>query len=152
MQLTRQHRRSGRPQLNMASMIDIVFLLLIFFMCTSSFLKLENEMPTQVPASGTGGGKEDDIGPIRVHLSYDGSLVTLVCDNAECGTPEAFVERLRELAQAAAAASGDPPPVIIRGEPNVPFGEMVAALDSAYEAYGAYPEKRIAFAVEGDGP
>ena len=150
MQLTRQHRRSDRAKLNMACMIDIVFLLLIFFMCTSSFQKPENEMPTQVPTAEEGGSEQDNLGPVRVSLSYDGSLVTVVCDGVECHTPAAFVGRLKELAQAAVASRGGPPPVIIRGEASVPFGEMVSTLDSAYEAYDPYEEKQIAFAVDGD--
>jgi len=35
MLLTRRKQEQTRPQLNMAAMVAIVFLLLIFFMCTS---------------------------------------------------------------------------------------------------------------------
>ena len=148
MQLTRQHRQSGRPKLNMASMIDIVFLLLIFFMCTSSFRKLESEMPTQVPQSRGARKSVEDVGPIRVRLSLEGTVV-VECDSVVCGSYAGLVRRLRQLA--AARSPHPPPPVLIQGEANVPYGDMVAALDAAYEAYAEHEEKRVAFWLQEAG-
>jgi len=141
MLLTRQSRRARRPELQMASMIDVVFLLLIFFMCTSSFPKLENDMAAQLPHSGSGDAAlEEDFEPIRVRLAPMGeSGVLLSVDGRACGSFPALLEALR-----ARRAVADLP-VIIEAESTVLFGHMVSALDSCHQA----DLRRVAFSRRG---
>ena len=48
------HRDShGRLDVKMTPMIDVIFLLLIFFVCTASFRAAEEVLPAQMPSSGT---------------------------------------------------------------------------------------------------
>jgi len=146
--LTRQHRGSGTLELNMASMIDIVFLLLIFFMCTSSFRKPEREMLTQLPRIGSGTEAEaSDYASIRIRLRRvaDGVLVTLrVTENREdaVGTFDALVERLKQRRAIADV------PVVIEGQGDVALGHMVSALDACYQA----DLRRVAFSTKGVEP
>ena len=46
--------REGNPpiELNLTSMIDVFFLLLIFFVCTSSFDEPEKNLPTKLATQG----------------------------------------------------------------------------------------------------
>jgi biopolymer transport protein ExbD len=61
-----QERR--RPELSIASLIDIVFLLLVFFMLAGSFLNLEAlDLAAPGAATSSAGGGESDSLVIRLH-------------------------------------------------------------------------------------
>ncbi len=142
MLLTRQSRQPPRPELNMASMIDVVFLLLIFFMCTSSFQKLENDLPAQMPQAGQAQTQETPLEPVRIRASRVNNATIFQCGDNACATPAALVQRLKAL-----RALGDAQ-VIIEGQGDVPFGDMVAALDACYQA----DLRRVAFSAKGAAP
>ena len=59
-----------KPELNMAPLIDVVFLLLIFFMLTSNMVKLE-AINLELPSSGTANSIEKKL--INVSLLANGS-------------------------------------------------------------------------------
>jgi biopolymer transport protein ExbD len=140
MLLTRQSKTLSRPVLNMASMIDVVFLLLIFFMCTSSFQKLENDLPTQLPQVGVGQDRQaDDFDPVRIRLTRSGAGVLVTCDGLACATFDELAEQLR-----ARRAIADVP-VIIEGQGTVAFRHMVRALDACYRE----DLRRVAFSARG---
>ena len=65
------HRRSETEGVNMAPLIDLVFLLLIFFMVTTSFVK-ETGIDVQRPTASTATLKEK--GNILVGISADGRI------------------------------------------------------------------------------
>ena len=126
----------------MAAMIDVVFLLLIFFMCPSTFARPERDLPSPLPRKGTAAEADDqDLPAVRIRLALaDGSLA-VTCDDQPCASTKDLLAMLE-----ARAAIGDPP-VIIDGQQAVPFGQMVAALDACHRA-GLY---RTAFAAGEDG-
>ena len=70
-----QSRKSGRSpmQLNLTSMIDVVFLLLVYFVLTAAFTEAEGvitaNMPGDVP---TPNEPPPPVQPIRVHVSAQG--------------------------------------------------------------------------------
>ena len=124
----------------MASMIDVVFLLLIFFMCTASFKLLESQLPSQLPQAGTGEKAEhDDFDPIRIRLSRSPTGVLVECDGQPCATFAGLTDTLRARSRIADL------PVLIEGEPFVPFGHMVAALDACHRA----DLRTVAFSAKG---
>ncbi len=142
MLLTRRKLAQARPQLNMAAMIDVVFLLLIFFMCTSSISLIESSLPGQVSHLGPSSDQElDDMLPylIRLERVSDGVLVSL--EDRPCATFEDLFDRLREID----ILSGEGP-VLIKGQGTVPYGYMVAALDTCRRA----GFRRVAFSTKGD--
>ena len=143
MQLTRQRHTSKRAVLNMAAMIDVVFLLLIFFMCTSSFVRPERNLRSRLPQAGAPGAADaEPLDPVRIRLSRSPAGVVVTCDDQACATTDRLVGMLR-----ARRALGDPS-VIIQGAAAVPFGRMVTALDACHRA-GLY---RVAFSPKGTGP
>jgi len=143
MQLARQKHVRKRPLLNMAAMIDVVFLLLIFFMCTSSFVQPEKNLPSRLPEAGAAAAQEPELlDPVRIALAGVPGAVAVTCDGQPCATGEQLVSRLR-----ARRAIGEPV-VIIQGTGTVPFGEMVVALDACHRA-GLF---RVAFSPEGLEP
>ena len=84
MKLTRQTKKPGRIELNMASMIDVVFLLLIFFMCTSAAPEIENELPTKLPRSSGERDRQEDFDPIRIRLANPQKKLALTIDDTPC--------------------------------------------------------------------
>lgn len=142
MLLTRRKQESAPPQLNMAAMVDIVFLLLIFFMCTSSISQLESSLSGQVSRLGPGSGKDsENILPyiIRVERVSEGVLVSL--EDRPCATFDDLFDRLLET-----YSRGGDNPVLIKGEGAVPFGFMVAALDACRRA----GFRSVAFSAKGE--
>ena len=123
MRLTRQKSVLAVPQLNMASMVDVVFLLLIFFMCTSSLNPLENDISSQL--SGRGQGAER---PVRITLSGVTGRVSITCDEKEIANFQLLEAELQRR------AALDDRPVIIEGQAGVPFRFMVAVLDACHRA------------------
>ena len=81
----------------MAPMIDVVFLLLIFFMLTLKIVKLEGDfsinMPIQAPAQAS--DELPDI-PIKVFLKAnpDGTMASLTFGSRNLGTGDQAFERL----------------------------------------------------------
>ncbi|MCF7958541.1 MAG: biopolymer transporter ExbD [Phycisphaerae bacterium] len=130
MKLTRQTYKPERPSLNMAAMIDVVFLLLIFFMCTTSFTPPESELLAQLPRIEAGQGGREDFEPVRIYLSVAESnpAVLIQCDGLGCDD----FSHLREMLTARKAIADVR--VIIGGDPTVPFEYMVQAMDVCYDA------------------
>jgi biopolymer transport protein ExbD len=140
MLLTRQNKKSGPPELNMASMIDVVFLLLIFFMCTSSFEKLENTMPSNLPGKSADDSAPDELfEPVRIEVRGMAEGVLVTVDGSPCRDFDALAGKLK-----ARRAIADLP-VVIAGEDRVPFEYMVGALDSCYRAN----LRKVAFSAKG---
>ena len=137
MLLTRQSRQGPAPQLSLAPMIDVVFLLLIFFMCTTTFKKLEKDLPSKMPEVGR--GAQQDFDPVRILVSKAAKGVLVTCNDQPCATIDDLVGRLRALRAIANV------PVVIEGQPTVPFGYMVASLDACYQA----DFQRVAFSARG---
>lgn len=127
MLLQRHIFKTTSAGLNMGAMIDVVFLLLIFFMCTTSFQSPEDRLPVQIPYVGGVATQPEDFEPIRIRLYGAAEGIRLTCDQQNCATFTELKTRLR-----ARRAIADIP-VIISGQDEVPFEHMVAALDSCYE-------------------
>ncbi len=124
----------------MASMIDVVFLLLIFFMCTSSFSTPEQLMPTQLPSVSPQARQAADFDPIRIRLAGGPGWVTMTIDGQAVTDLDALE---RQLAAREAVADV---PVIITGETAVPFDRMVGAFDRCRKV----GLERVAFSAGGD--
>ena len=141
MRLTRQKRIIERQQLNMPAMIDVVMLLLIFFMCTTAFNEPEKTLFTQVSRHGTGRGTNiEDFEPVEIVLRKSKNGVSILCDGQVCKSFEILGRLLRARRQLADVK------VIIKGHDDVPFWYMVAAVDTCYGAQ----LRRVAFSTKGE--
>ena len=70
--ITRQ-RRSGTTELNMASLIDMIFILLIFFLVTTSFVK-ESGVEVQRPIASS--AKAEEKTNLVVAVTQEGTIYT----------------------------------------------------------------------------
>jgi len=145
MLLTRQSLKPIRPILNIAAMIDVVFLLLIFFMCTTSFEAVDKDLAAQIPQLSGEPSEESDFEPIRIELRLGGAAteavggeVLIFCDGLKCS---GFVELAEMLGQRWAIADI---PVIIAGEDEIDYEHLVRVMDICYEiGFG-----RVAFSAK----
>ncbi|MBN1845517.1 MAG: biopolymer transporter ExbD [Sedimentisphaerales bacterium] len=140
MRLMRHIHTLTRPGLNMGAMIDVVFLLLIFFMCTTSFQPTESGLSAQLPQVGGAVREPQDYEPIWIRLAGDAETVHIVCDRRACADFDALAEELR-LRRAIADI-----PVVLAGQDRIPFAAIVRAMDLCYEVGFS----RVAFAARGD--
>jgi biopolymer transport protein ExbD len=61
--------RAGAPRLRMAPMIDMIFLLLIFFLLTARFRPMENFLPLQLEVGGPAAGQSGLVEPLTMYIS-----------------------------------------------------------------------------------
>jgi biopolymer transport protein ExbD len=67
-------RRSRAPSLALTSMLDVIFLLLCFFVTVSVFSQWESEISIQLPEAQTADTPQRLPGEIIVNLAKDGSV------------------------------------------------------------------------------
>ncbi len=120
MQFEGRRRLSHTP--NLTPLIDVVFLLLVFFMLTSHFVRDES-IRVDLPTAAS--GEESDTEPLQVAIDAAGriSLHNHFVDEVD------LVPRLREL------LAGQAEKVVrIRGDQQASLGVAVTVLDAARRA------------------
>ncbi len=115
--------RRGRAveALNLTSLMDVVFLLLVFFLVASRFAQEDRELPVQLPSASSAMPMTAEPQEIVVNIDEQGRYFV----NGQ------FLDR-DALKQALQKASLDNPftlSVIIRGDRNVPFQFVVDVMD-----------------------
>lgn len=111
--------------IQMAPLIDIVFLTLVFFMVTSVYGALESEVDITLPTADTAIQTERNRGEIFINIREDG---TIVVNDREQTIPELqeLLDRVAELFPGGA--------VIIRGDRAAQLGRAVQVLDCCRKA------------------
>ncbi len=61
MKLSNLHHRKSRIELSMTSMIDVVFLLLIFFLVTTTFISPERQLPAAIKTQDKQSNKSQSL-------------------------------------------------------------------------------------------
>jgi biopolymer transport protein ExbD len=138
-------RHVSQLDMQMTSMIDVVFLLLIFFMVTSSFQKTERELDPAVKVERKSSTAVADLAPtiIEVVAGSEGSFVYKV-GGREIGAVDAAAEEGARHAQIA-AATGELTQLLtqlenkedgafIRSADEAPFQMAAAAIQAAKDA------------------
>lgn len=111
---------ANRPTVQMAPLIDIIFLLLIFFMSASIFYQLETEINITVPTAGESTDSRRSPGEIIINIRKDGSIVV----NQRELDPEALKEMLVRVSE---LYKGQP--VIIRADKETYHENVIRVLD-----------------------
>ncbi|MCA8971354.1 MAG: biopolymer transporter ExbD [Planctomycetes bacterium] len=109
---------------NLTPLIDIVFLLLVFFLVATTFRKEEVEMDLRLPDATTGTTKKD-ARPIIINVLESGALTV---DGKEIRMP-VLEQMLRS-----AAKRNEGQEVLIRGDTNTQFGVVARVLDACRAA------------------
>lgn len=116
-------RRRPRHGPNLTPLIDIVFLLLVFFMLTSHFVR-DQSLNIALPEAANAADLNDD-GPVEVVLEAGGGLSI----DGTAVTPDELSARLRQLLE-----SRPQKLVTLRGDRAAHLGAAVAVLDAARQA------------------
>ncbi len=116
-------RNSEEPDVNLTPMIDVVFLLLLFFMVSTSFIR-ESSLKVDLPEA-SGQALADQESSIDIIIRANGEV--LVNDS-----PMAEVTRdaLRDLLKTT-AVDNDNPHIIISADANAEYQHIVTAMDAA---------------------
>ena len=116
---------SERTGIQLAPMIDIVFLLLIFFIVLWNYARFETEIDIAVPSASAGEQPERTIGEIVVNVHRDGRIVVEGVDRSD--------EELLGMFQDIVEAYPDQA-VILRGDRQAAFDHIVRVLNVCQQA------------------
>ena len=116
---------SRAPGLALTSMLDVIFLLLCFFVTVSVFSQWENEISIQLPSATTAQEPDRLPGEIVVNLAKDGKV-------SVNGRALALDDLKARLARIAKFYPGQP--VIIRADKEVRYESLVGLIDACREA------------------
>jgi biopolymer transport protein ExbD len=119
--MKKRHRVDEEAEINITPMLDIVFIMLIFFIVTTSFVKekgLEVSRPSNAPPKEI----QQDKGPIVVKID-SASLISVKGRILEAGAVQANLEREK--------AEKPTSPLIIAAHPEAETEALVTILDAA---------------------
>ena len=114
-----------RTEMQFAPMIDIVFLLLIFFIVTWSYARFETEIDISVPAAAEGKSPKRTVGEIIVNVKKDGAIFVEGKANSEEELMATLSQVAREYKDQA---------VILRGDKETAFDHIVSVLNVCQKA------------------
>lgn len=117
-------RHTG-PRIYMAPLIDIIFLLLIFFMSASIFYQLESEIGITVPSAEETRRKPRSPGEVIINIRADGSFVV---NQRELDQPQ-LMNMLERI-----SAIYEEQPVIIRADRKTYHEDVIRVLDMCASA------------------
>ena len=131
-------RTSSEADINtaMTPMIDVVFLLLVFFVWTASFQVVEFVLPSEMSAQmGTDASDPvdtpppDDFEDVIVLVGFDNGQPNWRLNSQPVDSLTALGEQLRAIADIGAETT-----VILDPDPVVPLGEVIATYDTAKQS------------------
>lgn len=123
MKFTRVSR--SEPGFQMAPMIDIVFLLIIFFMCATTFHQLESVQDVSLPVAEHSQTMKKAPGTVVININSDGAIIL----NQKIYEPDKLAKVLAQGSVYGTAQS-----VIIRADKSVPHGRTVQVLSACAAA------------------
>ena len=121
----RDRRRAKAPALALTSMLDVIFLLLCFFVTASVFSQWESEISISLPAASSSETPSRLPGEVILNVARDGSVTV----NAKKLTLSDLGERLRKVADFYPGQ-----PVVIRADRDTSYDSLVKVIDTCRNA------------------
>lgn len=123
----------GDVGFQIAPMVDVVFVLLLFFMASAGMQVAERELGINLPSGGGAAAGGPPPTPIIVEISDRGQVTV---NNRDFDTPSSEqLPQFRAWLQEAIGQFGDEDPIIIRPEPRTVHSRVIDVL-SACSASG----------------
>ncbi|HWB59212.1 MAG TPA: biopolymer transporter ExbD [Chthoniobacteraceae bacterium] len=116
-------RTRAKPEtfgFQIAPMVDILLVLLVFFIVTWNFALTENELDVKIPNAQNAKSTDQYVGQVVVNVKSDGSFVF----NRQAISPDALKGKLTDLAKLYPDQA-----VILRGDERVPYESIAQVLD-----------------------
>ena len=117
----RDRRRAKAPALALTSMLDVIFLLLCFFVTASVFSQWESALSISLPSASSSETPSRLPGEVILNVARDGSVTV----NAKKLTLRDLGERLRKVADFYPGQ-----PVVIRADRETSYDSLVKVLDT----------------------
>ena len=121
----RGHAPLHHPGIQLAPLVDVLLLLLIFFLLTWNAARNENELDVKVPKAAAAKEKMAPIGDVVVNVKSDGAIVV----NRRPLSEAELSELLKGLVQLNAEQA-----VVIRGDETGAYKFIVGVLNICTEA------------------
>ena len=121
----RRHTPLHHPGIQLAPLVDVLLLLLIFFLLTWNAARTENELDVKVPKASAAKEKSAPIGDVIVNVKADGNMVV---NRRTLSGPE-LTELLKSLIQLNSEQA-----VVIRGDEAGAYKNIVDVLNICTEA------------------
>ncbi|MEO2016504.1 MAG: biopolymer transporter ExbD [Fuerstiella sp.] len=143
MRLPTQYSQRTPLRFNITPLIDVVFLLIIFFLVASHFVRSELAEPVNLPIATGGDTPQDEaLHRLTVTIDRDGQMFV----SAEAQTQQSVFQRIEGL-QVAAAAAGVNPEVRLRADRDTQCGSVRKLIEHC----AARNIRSIRFAVSVNG-
>jgi len=113
------------PGIQLAPLVDVLMLLLIFFLMTWNAARNENELDVKVPKATAAKEKSAPIGDVVVNVKADGNVVV----NRRTLSATELGDLLKQLVQLNADQA-----VVIRGDETGAYKNVVGVLNICSEA------------------
>ena len=117
----RDRRRAKAPALALTSMLDVIFLLLCFFVTASVFSQWENEITISLPSASSSETPSRLPGEVILNVARDGSVTV----NTKKLTLSDLGDRLRKVADFYPGQ-----PVVIRADRDTSYDSLVKVIDT----------------------
>ncbi|SRR5581483_7692950 len=121
----RSRAQLHHPGIQLAPLVDVLLLLLIFFLMTWNAARNENELDVKVPKATAAKEKAAPIGDIVVNVKSDGNVVV----NRRTLGPNELSDLLKNLVQLNPEQA-----VVIRGDEAGAYKNIVSVLNTCSEA------------------
>ena len=121
----RRHATPQHPGIQLAPLVDVLMLLLIFFLLTWNAARNENELDVKIPKASAAKEKPAPIGDVVVNVKADGNVIV---NRRTLSGPE-LSELLKSLVQLDAEQA-----VVIRGDETGAYKNVVGVLNICSEA------------------
>ena len=113
------------PGIQLAPLVDVLLLLLIFFLLTRNAARTENELDVKVPKASAAKEKSAPIGDVVVNVKADGNVVV---NRRTLSGPE-LTELLKSLVQLNPEQA-----VVIRGDEAGAYKSIIGVLNICTDA------------------
>ena len=121
----RSHAPLQHPGIQLAPLVDVLLLLLIFFLLTWNAARNENELDVKVPKASAAKEKSAPVGDVVVNVKADGNVVV----NRRTLTGAELTDLLKSLVQLNSEQA-----VIIRGDEAGAYKNIIGVLNMCTEA------------------
>jgi biopolymer transport protein ExbD len=121
----RRHATPHHPGIQLAPLVDVLLLLLIFFLMTWNAARNENELDVKVPKASSAKEKSAPVGDVVVNVKADGNVVV----NRRTLSPAELTEMLKNLVQLYPDQA-----IVIRGDETGAYKNVVSVLNICSEA------------------
>jgi biopolymer transport protein ExbD len=111
--------------MNLVPLIDVLFILLIFFIVTFAMARFETELNISVPAADSGKQNDRSRGELVINVRRDGTLVW----NSRVLTEKQLMAQLMEIARFDRNRA-----IIIRGDAKTEYDKIVQVLSVTHAA------------------